>query len=351
MAGSAGWSIHHPHCMSFFPFGIVRRVANKQDLHDALVCPLPSGSRLVIVLDLYRYELFRRHAMLSDVAPAVSDFHLHALHAGPLRRSGLTDVPSSFTPSSSTAFGLSTRRGAGSPHITRGTTKRLGSLSRLRTKSKWLGGRLRVPTSLYQNINELESEEPHGEPWVLSDSQAMRCESPEAVDVGHRMFDGGFTIEDQDTSVRAEVIRLASCRDAWQEGENGGTTISQLVDILKKNPYLSLKDLSEQVAQLQRAWGKKGREYQYQRRWYLRRTVSLPLLVEPSPALPARSATLGSVNSGSCKKAALLLQVQEGFESMRQMLKAPIPPHLNGRDTMYGFEDPELASSRSLVMK
>ncbi|KAK7038299.1 caspase domain-containing protein [Favolaschia claudopus] len=307
------------------------------DLHNALVRPLPSGSKLIAVLDLYnssdprhlaggafkfrtitqrtrrRFGLLRRNAMLSDVArPTASPFQIYALSArAPIRQSGSTDLPSSLAPSSSSSIFMHRGPRSGT-HTTRGTTSRPGSLSRLRNRSKWPGRRLGLRVSMppCENIDELENEALHGELWILSDDQAMRCESPEAVDAGHQMLDEPSTIpDDEDTHVGADVIALASCRDARQEGENGSSLTSQLIAILESDPYLSFMDLRERL--FPRDWTKQILEQQYQRHLPLRRTASFPLLVWPSQALPARSATLP-----------------------------------NGRYDMYGFEGPELASSR-----
>ncbi|KAJ7354420.1 peptidase C14, caspase domain-containing protein [Mycena albidolilacea] len=263
------------------------------ELHDTLVRPLPAGSRLVAILDtcnsrslldLKHYRCnrvpvpwarrgkrdseeirnvnVRRGARLTTLSQSTgSALPTHNAPArAPTRRSVISVMCEPPTPSapssrSSTGIGSLIRTGTG-------PSPKPGPFARLRTASNapLAPLSLSIP-SADKNKDQDENKEiltpgdvghvlpPHGKmSWILPDEDARQCQSP----VGQfpcngwcRHINGRSTVMEERDDVKADVISLASCKDlqrAW-ESDDGESMASILVDILRKNPDLSLKDL------------------------------------------------------------------------------------------------------------
>ncbi|KAJ7860338.1 hypothetical protein B0H13DRAFT_2672103 [Mycena leptocephala] len=168
----------------------------------------------------------------------------------------MCDPPASSTPSSRsstyTSTGL-TRAGTGS-----GPAK--GPLARLRNvcasarpRAASLSLSLSIPTPAEDKENLTSGAVGPVLPafskltWILPDEEA-HCESP----VGQfpcngwcRNMEGHSMAPDADDEMKADVVSLASCKDSeimWEDGDVKSMTAS-LVEILRRDPHPSLKDV------------------------------------------------------------------------------------------------------------
>ncbi|KAJ6456490.1 caspase domain-containing protein [Mycena sanguinolenta] len=272
------------------------------ELHAALVKPLPSGSRLVAVLDTcnsgslldlphYRCNrvavpwmwrgkrnsedlwngVVRRNAQfmtLSQTAgPALQTHDAPTPNVRARRRqsviSVMCDPPASSSPSSRSSTGTEglVRSGsgpiAGPAHVgTASTTK--SPLARLRAKTKVPLDRLRTSFSTDKKDYDKDKENLTTQDvgpvmpalsklhWFLPD-EATHCDSP----VGQwpcngwcRNVEGRSTAMEDADEVKADVISLASCKDSQKAWEMDGISMtSSLVSLLREDPHLTLKDV------------------------------------------------------------------------------------------------------------
>jgi len=160
--------------------------------------------------------------------------------------------------------------------------------------------------------------------------------------------------------VKADVISLASCKDSQRAWEfDGKSMTSFLVEVLKKDPHRSLKEVLVSVSHatytlaLQRH--SRSKAHKKERKKYeaklvqslqilqrMNRSPTSPMLPEPSPAISQRP-TLP--NSPRSRKTAFLQAVDKQILLARQWLKTVRQD--KGYD-MDSFQNPELASPRPL---
>jgi hypothetical protein len=187
------------------------------------------------------------------------------------------------------------------------------------------------------------------------------CESPVAqwpCDGWCRNVEGHSTaMEDE---VKADVISLASCKDSQRAWEfDGKSMTSFLVEVLKKDPHRSLKEVLVSVSHatytlaLQRH--SRSKAHKKERKKYeaklvqslqilqrMNRSPTSPMLPEPSPAIAQRP-TLP--NPPRSRKTAFLQAVDKQILLARQWLKTVRQD--KGYD-IDSFQNPELASPRPL---
>ncbi|KAF7334767.1 Metacaspase pca1 [Mycena sanguinolenta] len=272
------------------------------ELHAALVKPLPSGSRLVAVLDTcnsgslldlphYRCNrvavpwmwrgkrnsedlwngVVRRNARFMTLSqttgPALQTHNVPTASRAPRRCSVISvvcDPPALSSPSSRSSTGPDglARAGsgpianAGAAHVNGPTIK--SPLARMRAKTKAPLDRLRTSFSTDKKDYDKDKENLTTEDvgpvmpaisklhWFLPD-EAAHCDSP----VGQwpcngwcRNVERRSTAMEEADEVKADVISLASCKDSQKAWEMDGVSMtSSLVDLLKENPDRTLKDV------------------------------------------------------------------------------------------------------------
>jgi len=352
-------------------------------LHASLVEPLPSGSHLVAVLDtchsgslldLRHYRCNRVYVPWTWRGRRNSE----EIRNGILRRGArlLTlshirnHASSSFAPSlrSSTGIREPTRSGSGSTtksgliRIGGGPIAKSGPLARMRTGNA--EGSLRSLRTLSLSLPWANKKKKNT--WILSFEEEARCQSP----VGQFPCNGwcrnpekGSTLPEErkgDDGVKADVIALASCKDAQMAWEMDGVSMtSSLVDLLRENPHQSLKDLLFRISHATYSFAlvrhKQSKLYKKQRKTYatalvrrikqLKRSNTVPPVLPDTPPVVAVRGTLPPANTRGPREVSRMLG--DHIVSLKQKLKAI--RQSKGYD-MDNFQNPELASPRPLDM-
>ncbi|KAJ6497958.1 caspase domain-containing protein [Mycena vitilis] len=368
------------------------------ELHRALVKPLPPGSHLVAVLDTchsgslldlkhyrcnrvpvpwlwrgkrnsepIRNAVVRRGARLLTLSEATGPTQQTQSAPNPRRRSVISvmcDPPAAPSPTSRSPTGNSDK----SP---------TGPLARLRTASVLARRRLSVvlssPTADLDRDTAKDTEKGKDKEnilqraatklrWILPDD--MHCDSPVSrfpCSGWCRNVDRRITDEDPD-EVRADVISLASCKDsqlAWEEG--GISMTSSLVDLLREDPHQSLKEVLIRVshATYSLALTRHGRAQEFKRKqkdyiaWLKTRiarfenrptsTVSLALRrpPPPQPALaPQPNFTTRAAPKGLARRMCTLRSLKKTLQDAHKVKSGD----------MVNYQNPELASPRPLDM-
>ncbi|KAJ6594673.1 caspase domain-containing protein [Mycena capillaripes] len=379
------------------------------ELHAALVQPLPAGSHLVAVLDTchsgslldlkhyrcnrafvpwtwrgrrnseeIRSKVVRRGAHLLTLSQTGGALQTQApktvtptspARATTTRRSIISvvcDPPASSAPSSRTSTGLS-RTGTG-------LAKGPGTLARLRTAV----ARTRTMSVDKDKDKENLTEGDVGPvlpaisklSWILPDEE-LHCDSP----VGQfpcngwcRNVDGRATLVDGEDDVKADVISLASCKDsqiAWEA--DGISMTSSLVELLTENPHRSLKDVLLHISHATHSLAvmRHGRSQAYKRKRkaytaFLVRTIArlergnrstaslaMPDTVPDIDTLPAHPTLAVRPTFPVCAKPGLVRRVGEHVVWLKQRLKEA---RKAGGFDIDNFQNPEMASPRPLDM-
>ncbi|KAJ6493056.1 caspase domain-containing protein [Mycena sanguinolenta] len=262
--------------------GVKQRIVD-HELNAVLVRPLPARCQLVAVLDtchsgsllnLGHYRCNRVSAcQLGDMQCRVASL-----------LSGRKVVPSSPSPS----MGPSTRLLARSSEINmnliyHSSTHRTASSSLDRHPSAEARGSgpgprrtltYRASTVSVGPANDRDAGESEdvfsplpGKFWLVPEEQEpRRCDSPIAMlgctggcrEVGHAEAEAELSLD----GVLADVISLASCQDSElaYEDEDGHSMTSSLVEILRRKPYQSLKEVLLSISHAMHAQAEKRHE-------------------------------------------------------------------------------------------
>ncbi|KAJ7213174.1 caspase domain-containing protein [Mycena pura] len=276
-----------------------------QELHEALVKPLPAGAHLVAVLDtchsgslldLKHYRCnrvpvpwmwrgkrdseeirsqiasVRRDARFVTVSQSVEVAPLPPIAGEPAparasiaRRCSVISVqcespsaspapsraPSGAAPALSPLAGGATARG------------RLARIRGRRSRTASLPGAPAPEPAPPGKENQSQRARPSlalkNMPWILPEEEAVRCDSPVAqfpctgwcrervgrgYGYGNDCAAAVVAEEVEEDRVKADVISLASCKDSQQAWEADGKSMtSSLVDMLRENPNRTLKDV------------------------------------------------------------------------------------------------------------
>ncbi|KAF7337815.1 Metacaspase pca1 [Mycena venus] len=240
------------------------------ELHASLIQPLPSGSRLVAVLDTchsgslldlkhhrcnrvyvpwtwrgkrnseeVRNSIVRRGARLLT-SPARHMFSMLASHTtSPNSPAGIGDLTHSDSGPAAKS---------GQVRIDNGPIDKSRPLPRLRTEHpEGSPDRLRT-------LGPWERKDTnHQKNWILPFAEGKHCQSP----LGQFPCNGWCRIPEGDSrvigrdddEVRADVISLSSCKDSQLAWEADGVSMtSSLVALLKENPHQSLHDVLVHVS-------------------------------------------------------------------------------------------------------
>ncbi|KAJ7765091.1 caspase domain-containing protein [Mycena maculata] len=246
------------------------------DLHAALVAPLPAGAHLVAILDTchsgslldlkhYRCNrvpvpwIWRGRRNSDEVRNNVVRRGAHLLTLSelqtrktPTARAGfrttrkslnvMCELPAPAAPSRTGTMGSAHGRTSNGPLARLRTTA-----SRTRTmspppadKENVKHGTARPVLPALSTLSKLT--------WILGEDDT-RCDSPVAkfpCNGWCRNLDGHSTMhEREEEEVKADVISLASCKDSqisW-DNEEGQSMTTLLVQILREDPKLTLKDV------------------------------------------------------------------------------------------------------------
>ncbi|KAJ6526925.1 caspase domain-containing protein [Mycena vulgaris] len=330
------------------------------ELNDALVKPLPSGSHLVAVLDTCHSGSLlgtsasglRKNARL----PSVSTLLTGRKTAPPARTTtrmlakrseinmNLVCCPPPVAPASS-----------GSPAD--GTRQRTYTYSS-RTVS--------FPSSEKENVGVTAGDAAPalcGKFRVLPEED--QCDSPIAMFecTGWCHNDDKFAAaergkaEPSSDGIKADVLSLASCKDSqlsWED-EEGRSMTSALIDILRRNPNQSLKDVLVHISHAMYTKAllrhESGKAYNKEHKNYvdscdremeeLRRTISL-VLDDPAPGPLVASPTFPSPRKPSF--------FARRMEKLKRMKRIAIESKQSAVYDMDNFQNPELASKGPLDM-
>ncbi|KAJ6497957.1 caspase domain-containing protein [Mycena vitilis] len=362
------------------------------ELHNALVKPLPPGSRLVAVLDtchsgslldLKHYRCNRvpvpwvwrgrrssepiRNAVVRRGARFITLSQTIGPHdAQTPRRCSVVSVRCDFlAPPASlrSSTGMSAK----------------SSTAPLRTASAQARRKLSVviPSSFAGNdADTVKDKENLIERaaaklrWIFPEKE-RHCDSPVArfpCSGWCRDIDKRVHVEDDEAAdeVRADVISLASCKDSQKAYDEGGISLtSSLVDLLRENPHQSLKDVLICISHATHSFAltRHGRAkiYKRQRMDLIAKLVarireleddsttsislspshslslppSVPSLPSP-PTLTARAASKEGV-----RRTSLIQRLKNRLQEVRK---------IRGGFDLDSFQNPELASPRPLDM-
>ncbi|KAJ7765090.1 caspase domain-containing protein [Mycena maculata] len=200
-----------------------------------------------------------------------------------------------------------------------------------------------------------------GKIWVLPE-EAKRCESPDAMFActGWCRDADKYAAETDPSSdkVKADVISLASCKDSQTtyEDEDGKSMTSSLVEILRRDPNQSLKDVLVYISHAMYTKAvirhDNAKKYKKDQKEYMaklekhnaqnHRTMSLVVPEPPPSPLPSRTFPV-PVKSSFTKKI-------DSLKLKKLVFELTCNKKRDGYD-MDSFQNPELASPRPLDMQ
>ncbi|KAJ7646597.1 caspase domain-containing protein [Roridomyces roridus] len=362
------------------------------ELHKALVLPLPAGCTLVAVLDTchsgslldlkhYRCNrvpvpwIFRGRRDSEDIrnrvvrrgAQLLTLTEQRTRKTGPSRFLSRHMKISVMCESQEAPTSSSAPAPAPAPVSRRSTT----AASRASTRS-------RAPTLSVapgkENTRPILTVLPCLK-WVLPEEEDIRCESP----IGQFPCDGWCrklrhehgkgTLNEhggEEDEVKADVISLASCKDsqqAWDDGK-GKSMTSMLINYLKHASNPTLKDvlihMSHGAYSMSLERHKAARSYKQQMKNFTtqlmnkltrlekRNLVTTPAV--PTTVVPAAAQQRGRVRSASLLQPAQVPTGGKQAAKIQQKLDEAQSQYVAAKGDMDNFQNPELASPRPLDM-
>ncbi|KAJ7671190.1 caspase domain-containing protein [Mycena rosella] len=337
-----------------------------QDLHAALVAPLPAGAHLVAVLDTchsdlphYRCNrilvpwLFRGKRTSEDLRHYVVRRGARLLSLAGLK----SKTPTLQTHNAPTAVPtrVPTRRNVISVVCDPQELTDAPASPRTSSGCRRIPQRTRTLMLTDQEDADTDVDGPPAFAKLTWIEDAPRCESPVA-----RFPCSGWcrcAPADTDAQPSADVISLASCKDsqfAWEDDEGQKSMTSFLVDILRENPNRSLREVLESISHatytmaVARHW--RAKMNKRQRKKYTKEVACLigglergrrstASLAPREPPRLAAAPTFPHTRAPSVFAA----RVADHIALLKQKLK-----DLRGGYDMDAFQNPELASPRPL---